>query len=115
MGSETDSCRGAQNAIVPNNSIDPFFVRHCFSSRPDRREGRIDFTSYPDNLAIITLAASCVASRTSGMESSNDDRRRGSNSIMYGSKFRSSVEESVSTAIMAPCRGSYRFLSSSAT
>lgn len=58
IGKDWDSCFGAQYAIIPRSSIEPFFVRHCFSSRPSSREGRIVFKPYPDMLAMMTLAVS---------------------------------------------------------
>ena len=57
--------------------MEPFFVRHCFSSRPSSKDGRTVFRPYPDMFAMMTLAVSCAASRTSGVPSPNELSRRG--------------------------------------
>src|ERR1700722_17561821 len=58
IGKESESGVGEQYAIMPRSSMDPFFVRHCFSSSPDNRDGNISLTPYPDMLPMITRAAS---------------------------------------------------------
>ena len=77
VGSEADSCRGARNAMAPMSSIAPFLARHCLSSRPSRSVGRMSLTACPLSLLMMALAASCVASRTSGDESPNAARSVG--------------------------------------
>ena len=104
VGSAADNCRGAQNAIAPRSSTAPFFIRHCFSSRPLNRDGKISFRHWPLRLRINTRAASCVASRTSACVSPKQTSKCSRIPSTYGSNSTCNVPASISYANKAPCR-----------